>query len=109
MKSSVRYAAAFLVLFCIGIVFSIADAPPLRGSMHSESDASFWSGEVPLVNVNTATLEELCTLPQIGEKRAQAILEYREEHGPFSRVEEICEVDGISDGILSVIRNDITV
>jgi len=47
------------------------------------------------VNLNTATLAELLTLPGIGETRAQAILAYRAEHGPFTRIEELQNVSGI--------------
>lgn len=52
------------------------------------------------VDINTAGLEELMTLPNIGEKRAQAILDYREEHGPFEHVEDLIRVSGIGEGIL---------
>ena len=52
------------------------------------------------VNLNTAGLEELDTLPGIGPVRAQAILDWREEHGPFRYVEELIYVSGIGEGIL---------
>lgn len=60
------------------------------------------------VDVNTAGLEELMTLPGIGEVRAQAILDYREEHGPFRYPEELIRVKGIGEGILSGILDQIT-
>lgn len=59
------------------------------------------SPEQKLVDINTAGLEELMTLPGIGEKRAQAILDYREEHGPFEYVEDLIQVPGIGEGILA--------
>ena len=68
------------------------------------------ASEAPgLVNINTAGSEELQTLPGIGEKRAEDILAYREEHGPFRIVEDITDVGGIGEGILSRIIDYITV
>lgn len=61
------------------------------------------------VNINTATVEELVVLPGIGETRAQAIVAYREEHGPFACVEDLVNVNGIGEGILANIKDIITV
>ena len=61
------------------------------------------------VNLNTAGLEELDALPGIGPARAQAILDYREEHGPFRYVEELIYVSGIGEGILEKLMDLVTV
>lgn len=61
------------------------------------------------ININTATAEELETLPGIGEKRAQAIVEDRQNHGPFRTVEELTRVKGIGEGILAGLIDGITV
>ena len=53
-----------------------------------------------LVDLNTAQLDDLTGLPGIGEAKAQAILDYRREHGPFRRVEDIMQIKGIGEGIL---------
>ena len=47
-------------------------------------------------------------LPGIGEKRAQAILDWREEHGPFSYVEDLIQVPGIGEGILEGLIDYVT-
>jgi competence protein ComEA len=61
------------------------------------------------INLNTATLEELMALPGIGPTRAQAILDYRAEHGPFTRIEQVMNVPGIGPGIFEDIKNLIVV
>ncbi len=59
---------------------------------------------VGVVNVNSATAEELALLPGVGPAKAQAILEYRKEHGAFKRVEDLGEVKGIGEKALERIR-----
>lgn len=66
------------------------------------------SPSTPL-DLNTATLEELDTLPGIGPKRAEAIVTYREEHGPFSSIESLTQVPGIGYKVLENIRDQVTI
>ena len=60
------------------------------------------------VDINTATAEELQQLMGIGPVLAQAIVDYREEHGPFESVDELLEVSGIGEAKLENIRGDVT-
>ena len=62
-----------------------------------------------LINLNTATQEELESLPGIGETRALAIIAYREEHGDFSSIEDIQNVSGIGEAIYANLKAYITV
>lgn len=57
------------------------------------------------VNINTATKEELDTLPGIGESTANKIINYREENGKFKSIEEIKEVSGIGDSKFEQIKD----
>ena len=68
---------------------------------------SLLEGEV--MDLNAADWYDLRRLPGIGEKRAQAILDYREEHGPFRSLEELDEVDGIGAGIIAGLEGYVTV
>lgn len=61
------------------------------------------------VNINTADKELLCTLPGIGETRAESILTYRSEHGSFSQIEDIMQVSGIKESSFQKIKDQITV
>ena len=60
------------------------------------------------VNINTATLEELQTIKGIGKKKAEAILQYRKEHGAFRTKEDLLQVKGIGKKALEVIENQVT-
>ncbi|MDV6345418.1 MULTISPECIES: ComEA family DNA-binding protein [unclassified Nitrosomonas] len=61
------------------------------------------------VNINTASQSELEVLKGIGPAKAKAIVEYRNEHGLFSSVDDLEKVSGIGAGTLKQIRNDLTV
>ncbi len=61
------------------------------------------------VDINRAGKEELMTLPGIGEVRAEAILAYREEHGPFSSPEDIMQVSGIKESTFEKLKERIKV
>ncbi|CAN5555332.1 hypothetical protein BH18ACT8_BH18ACT8_05610 [soil metagenome] len=61
------------------------------------------------VNLNTATAEQLDTLPGVGPVTAQAILDWRAAHGSFSSVDELLEVDGIGEATLADLRDLVTV
>ncbi|MCR5430250.1 MAG: helix-hairpin-helix domain-containing protein, partial [Eubacterium sp.] len=62
-----------------------------------------------LININTATAEELQTLSGIGEVRAKAIVEYRTQNGNFSKPEDIKNVSGIGDATFNNIKSIICV
>ena len=86
-----------------GIIPETEGADPSGSGIHGENTGS------SLVNINTATESELCTLPGIGSARARSIIEYRESSGGFSRIEDIMNVSGIKDKAFAKIKDLITV
>lgn len=60
------------------------------------------------INLNTATVEQLISLPGIGEKKAEAIIKYRNEHGRFSSTEQLLDVSGIGDATYEKIKDLVT-
>lgn len=81
-----------------------------EGSMLPEGqDAQTEQAGESSVNLNTATREELMTLPGIGEAKADAVIAYREENGGFSSPEEIMNISGIKEAVFSQIKDRITV
>ena len=60
------------------------------------------------ININTATLEELQTIKGIGKKKAEAILQYRKEHGAFRIKEDLLQVKGIGKKALEAIESQVT-
>lgn len=61
-----------------------------------------------LIDINRADKAALMTLPGIGESKADIIIQYREEHGAFSSIEELMEIPGIKEGVFNKIKNNIT-
>ena len=60
------------------------------------------------VNINTATAEQLQTLPEIGPELAQRIIDYRQEHGPFKKAADLANITGIGAKTLANILDYIT-
>ena len=61
------------------------------------------------ISLNNATLEELQTLPGIGESKAKAIIKYREENNGFKEIEEIKNISGIGDSTFEKFKDFITI
>ncbi len=57
-----------------------------------------------VVNINTATQEELQTLPGITATRAEAIINYRSKAGAFRRVEDVKNIEGIDDDLMDMMK-----
>ncbi len=62
-----------------------------------------------IVNLNTASLEELMTLPMIGESKAKLIIEYRTKVGKFKNIEELMNISGIGESMFAKVKDRITI
>ena len=60
------------------------------------------------ISINKASLEQLQTLPGIGETKAKDIISYREQNGPFTKLEDITKVSGIGENVFVKIKDYIT-
>ena len=83
-----------------------SDVQTTDRNVQSSSAPALDSG---LVNLNTADVAALMTLPGIGESRAKAIISYREQHGAFAKIEDIMKISGIKQAAFSKIKDKITV
>lgn len=84
-----------------GIRPELIPAPPVRQTTQPSP-----SGKI---NINTATSEELQTLPGIGPAFASRIIQYRQQHGPFTRIEDLLKIKGLGEKRLARIRDKITI
>lgn len=93
--SVIRMVRAFALTLLLLAGLGLGASPALSG------DEGGLSG---VVNVNTATAEQLMLLPGIGEAKARAILDHRKDQGGFKAVDELLEVKGIGASALERIR-----
>ena len=80
------------------VVTVLSSSPAFAATQEPVSQpAAAASPAKPAINLNTATLEQLETLPGIGRKTAEHIVEYRTKSGSFKRIEELMNVKGIGE------------
>lgn len=121
------FAGVLLIAVSITAVMGVPNFAPIEvtyatttGSTGTTTSATTYSGttkatEHPksdvqgLINLNTATAEELMELDGVGEVIAQRILEYRETYGSFHSVDELLNVKGIGEKRLAAWRSQLTV
>ncbi|BDG36856.1 helix-hairpin-helix domain-containing protein [Saccharococcus caldoxylosilyticus] len=83
---------------------------PVRGETNAPSAVpSLQADDSNKIYINTASEQEISQLPGIGKTKAQAIIAYREEHGPFQKTEDLLNVTGIGEKTLEKIKEYIVV
>lgn len=109
-KHELLLIAAALLIAAVLCVFKTIDSPKYSPSQAVSVTLTHTSAkqETSLVNINTATLSELATLEGIGEKKAQAIIDYRTEKGSFRSIDELAQVEGIGETLVEENRSRIT-
>lgn len=115
-KPELLLIALALVITIVVMLYSVFDSPKYN-SVEAMSLAvtdfrnsgGHSTENVNKVNINTADASELAQLELIGEKKAQAIIEYREKNGKFRDIKELTNVSGISDSVLQKNIGRITV
>ena len=96
LRSAGAFALASLIALAIGTAALSAQADEKGGATAG------------VVNINTATVEELQLLPGIGEARARALIEERKRRGGFQKVDDLLEVKGIGESSLARLRPMVT-
>lgn len=98
--------------FYVNLAEIVSDGQKLyfpTASEAEELEAAGKAAEEGIVNINTASAEELCTLPGIGASRAADIVRYREKNGAFQTIEDIMKVSGIKQNAYDKLCDKITV
>jgi competence protein ComEA len=117
-KEKYKCLAVILIFFVCGVFYSHSFySGRLEMGMEitvdeigiMENTAVSVADVIDKININTAETEELMLLPSVGEGRAEDIIEYREENGDFSRIEDIMQVSGIGEKTFEEIKEQITV
>ena len=97
-----------LVLSVCALVGFLSAQPLVAQSTQTRADARSAKPAV-MVNLNTATSADLETLPGVGAKMAARIIEYRQKKGPFKKIEELMNVQGIGEKNFLKLKPQLTV
>ena len=97
-RKTILFIGALLIL---GAVLNYFIKEP---RWHKFPSLSSEQQEIKRININTASTEELVTIPGIGEVTAERIISYRQKYGPFNIIEDLKKIEGIKDKKLDSIR-----
>lgn len=93
-----KQLVSMVLVFCFFLAFG-----PEVVSAQKQSDKPV------LININTASVEQLSSLPRIGEKIARRIVDFRKKNGKFKRIEDLMKVSGVGEKVFVKLKERITV
>lgn len=99
-----KTSVSIMIIFCVMAILGFA--APEAGAA---DQAVFTKAKAGKINLNQATAAEISALPGLGDKKAEAIVEYRTQNGPFASVEDLIKVKGIGEKLLEKIKPMIVV
>jgi competence protein ComEA len=103
-----RFSRGWVRALLAALAVMLAAPPLLAAEAKPASSSGAEAALTGMVNVNTASLEELQLLPGVGESRARSILEVRKQRGGFKSLDQLVEVKGIGDVLLDRLRPHLT-
>ena len=92
----------FALVVCV-VSASVSAQQPSRGARPAAATTT------EIVNLNTSSAAQIASLPGIGDKTAELIVQYREKNGPFKKIEEIMNVKGVGEKSFLRIKDRLTV
>lgn len=92
----------FITMSWLFLLLSLTSIQP--NIIHAEPVENTHKAAAYVINVNTASAEEIAAIPGLGEKKSQAIIKFREKHGPYAKAEDLKKVDGIGDKLFVKIK-----
>lgn len=121
LKEHIGFALLFLIILIAGIILISDKENPVKDNVQTQAEINTPKAETnevkaattetkpTRVNINTASIEDLDTLPGIGEVTAQKIIDYRTKKGRFKTIESIMDVSGIGEAKFGKIKNLISI
>jgi comEA protein len=96
-----------IVFVCLALVLSVGSSAAVA-AQSSAGPAATTAARI-VVNLNSATADQLASLPGIGERTAQRIIEYRQKNGPFKKAEDLMNIRGIGEKSFLRLKDLVTI